>query len=167
MTAPGIFLRYIIAVTLLIAISSTVSAQKIPASDLICGKWMIVQKNLTVEIYREGREFKAKIIWFNDSDDKSRPMATRLDLDNPDPKLRTQTILGSSILQKLVYVPASNSWEHGIIYDALHGHHWDSAAYINEKGELKVTGYWHFKFIGKTLTFTRITWTAPPVKERG
>ena len=83
-------------------------------------------------------------------------MQTRLDTQNPDPKLRTQKILGSSILNKLVYVPQSDTWEHGIIYDALHGHHWDSSAYINKNGQLKVTGYWHFKFIGKTLTFIRI-----------
>lgn len=147
--------------TLFFIVGNGAMAQKVPPSDMICGKWMIAQKNLTVDIYKEGKEFKAKIVWFNDKDDKSRPMETRLDIDNPDPKLRTQKILGSSILQKLVYVPKTNSWEKGIIYDALHGHYWDSAAYINDKGELKVTGYWHFKFIGKTLTFIRTTTDAP------
>lgn len=152
---------YLSIVIFFIAIVHVARAQK-PAGkvlpqDLICGKWMIDTHNLTVEIYKDGvTNYKAKIIWFNDSDDKSRPMETRLDSDNPDPKLRTQKILGSNILEKLVYVPKSNSWEKGIIYDALHGHHWDSSAYINNKGELKVTGYWHFKFIGKTLTFTRV-----------
>jgi uncharacterized protein (DUF2147 family) len=153
---------YVVMFMLLIATGKPSSAQKnavigkVPPADMICGKWMINNKNLTVEIYREGKEFKSKIIWFNDSDDKSRPMETRLDADNPDPKLRTQKILGSNILEKLVYVPKTNSWESGRIYDALHGHHWDSSAFINEKGELKVTGYWHYKFIGKTLTFTRL-----------
>ncbi|RKR80296.1 uncharacterized protein (DUF2147 family) [Mucilaginibacter gracilis] len=149
---------YVIITMFFMGIASGVCAQSVPAlpSDHICGRWMIVQKNLKVEIYREGQEFRAKIIWFNDDDDKSRPMETRLDLDNPDPKMRTQKILGSSILQKLSYKPASNSWENGVIYDALHGHHWDASAYITKKGELKVTGYWHFKFIGKTLTFIRI-----------
>lgn len=152
---------YIIAITLFIAVTQSLFAQKpvvkIPPQDLICGKWSIDTRNLTVEIYKDGTtNYKAKIIWFNDSDDKSRPMETRLDSDNPDPKLRTQKILGSNILEKLVYVPKSNSWEKGLIYDALHGHHWDSSAFINGKGELKVTGYWHFKFIGKTLTFTRV-----------
>jgi uncharacterized protein (DUF2147 family) len=156
MAVTGRYFKFIITIALFLVCGNTASAQRLPASDLICGKWMIVQKNLTVEIYKDGKEFKAKIIWFNDSDDKSHPMETRLDLDNPDPKLRTQTILGSNILNKLVYVPSSNSWEHGVIYDALHGHHWDSSAYIDQKGELKVTGYWHFKFIGKTLTFIRI-----------
>lgn len=89
-------------------------------------------------------------------------METRLDTDNPDPKLRTQKVMGSNILKNLVYVPKSNSWENGVIYDAQHGRYWDSAAYINKEGELKVTGYWHFKFIGKTLTFIRTTTAVPP-----
>jgi uncharacterized protein (DUF2147 family) len=131
-------------------------AQAATPSDLICGKWLIAEKDLIVQVYKDGSEFKAKIVWFNDSDDKSRPMETRLDADNPDPKLRSQKILGSSVLSNLVYKTQSNSWENGMIYDAKHGRYWDSSAYINKKGELKVTGFWHFKFIGKTLTFTRI-----------
>jgi uncharacterized protein (DUF2147 family) len=155
-----------ILITLIFAIGgSALFAQNTHQCDMICGKWLSTTKNLQVEIYKEGTEFRAKIIWFDDSDDKTRPTATRLDTDNPDPKLRTQTVVGSNVLSKLSYVPASNSWEGGIIYDALHGHYWDSAAYINERGELKVSGYWHFKFIGKTLTFIRTyyTLTAKPI----
>ena len=138
------------------SLNQVIFAQAIPTSDLICGKWIIAEKDLIVQIYKDGSEFKAKIVWFNDSDDKSRPMETRLDADNPDPKLRAQKILGSSVLSSLVYILPSNSWENGMIYDAKHGRYWDSSAYINKKGQLKVTGFWHFKFIGKTLTFTRV-----------
>ncbi|EHQ26271.1 DUF2147 domain-containing protein [Mucilaginibacter paludis] len=133
-----------------------IDAQSTSRCDLICGKWMSSEKNLSVLVYKEGEQFKAKIIWFDDSDDKSRPMETRQDTDNPDPSLRNQKILGSSILRNLVYQPSSNSWENGLIYDAKHGRHWNSAACITPQGVLKVTGYWHFKFIGKTLTFTRV-----------
>jgi uncharacterized protein (DUF2147 family) len=130
-------------------------SQPKPACDVICGKWMTTTKNLTVQVYREGEAFKAKIVWFDDSDDKTRPMNLRLDRDNPDKALRTRKVLGMNVLEKLVYTPKTNSWEHGIIYDSLHGRYWDSAAYITPEGLLKVTGYWHFKFIGKTLTFIR------------
>jgi len=124
--------------------------------DAICGKWMSVEKNLAVEVYKDGQDFRAKIIWFNDSDDKSRPMATRTDTSNPNKALRNRKILGMSILDKLVYRPQTNSWEKGIIYDAVHGRYWDSWAYITPNGIMKVTGYWHFKFIGKTLIFKRM-----------
>jgi len=131
-------------------------AKNFSECDQICGKWLSVEKNLAVQIYRDGGDFRARIIWFKDSDDKSRPMETRLDTSNPNKGLRTRKILGMSILENLVYKPKTNSWEKGIIYDAVHGRYWDSWAYITPEGALKVTGYWHFKFIGKTLTFTRL-----------
>ncbi|MDB5011423.1 MAG: hypothetical protein JWQ06_2212, partial [Mucilaginibacter sp.] len=42
------------------------------------------------------------------------------------------------------------------IYDAKNGREWDASAYIDKNGELRVTGYWHLKFIGRTMSFTRI-----------
>ncbi|WP_394767414.1 hypothetical protein [Ferruginibacter sp.] len=35
--------------------------------------------NLDMEVYNSGNEYRAKIVWFDDSDDKSRPMAERCD----------------------------------------------------------------------------------------
>jgi uncharacterized protein (DUF2147 family) len=54
------------------------------------------------------------------------------------------------------YEPKSNSWENGKIYDAKNGREWDASAYIDKSGELKVIGFWHFKFIGRTMTFVRV-----------
>ena len=132
------------------------SHAQVAKCDAICGKWMSTEKNLAVQVYKDGNDFRAKIIWFNDSDDKSRPMETRMDPSNPNNTLRTRIILGMSILERLEYRPKTNSWEKGIIYDAVHGRYWDSWACITPAGVMKVTGYWHFKFIGKTLSFTRM-----------
>ncbi|WP_448700362.1 DUF2147 domain-containing protein [Mucilaginibacter sp. AW1-3] len=137
-------------------ISAAGYAQSYAVCDQICGKWMSADKNLAVQVYKDGDDFKAKIIWFNDSDDKAHPMEERVDVSNPDKALRNRKILGMNVLENLVYDTKSNSWEKGIIYDAVHGRYWDSSAYIAGDGALKVTGYWHFKFIGKTLTFTRM-----------
>ncbi len=137
-------------------ISVPLSAQSILPNDMICGKWMSTQKNLAVQVYKSGSVFKAKIIWFNDTDDKTRPMSIRDDSLNPDEKLRHRLILGMEVLTGLIYQAETNSWEQGVIYDAKHGRYWDSAGYITKDGLLKVTGYWHFKWIGKTLTFKRM-----------
>lgn len=128
----------------------------IPDSDRVCGKWQSAEKNLIVQVYKDGEDFRAKIVWFNDKDDPSRPMDTRLDSKNPQPALRTRKIVGMDVLEDMVYVAKSDSWENGKIYDALSGRTWSSAAYINPQGQLKVTGYWHFKWIGRTITFNRI-----------
>jgi len=61
-----------------------------------------------------------------------------------------------NILNDMVYKPKSNSWEDGKIYDAKSGHEWDASARIESNGELRVIGYWHLKFIGRTMVFRRV-----------
>jgi Uncharacterized protein conserved in bacteria (DUF2147) len=62
-------------------------------ADAIIGKWMNAEdNNLEVEIYKSGNEYKAKVVWFDDSDDKSRPMAQRCDTKNPDKTLRSRKL---------------------------------------------------------------------------
>jgi uncharacterized protein (DUF2147 family) len=122
-------------------------------SDQICGKWMVSEGNLEVQVYKAGEDFKAKIIWFKG--DPGDPMQDWRDIHNPDPKLRTRKILGMEVLNGLRYDADGNSWEDGTVYDAKHGHTWNAAAYIDKKGLLHVRGYWHLKLFGRTLLFKR------------
>jgi uncharacterized protein (DUF2147 family) len=122
--------------------------------ERICGKWESEQHNLRIHIYMENNQFKAKIIWFSDTEGK--PMSYWRDVRNPDPKLRSRKILGMSILSGLKYNRETDSWEGGSVYDSRHGRYWSAAATIGKKGKLRVRGYWHFKFLGKTITFYRI-----------
>ncbi|TSD67500.1 DUF2147 domain-containing protein [Inquilinus sp. KBS0705] len=127
------------------------------ADEMICGKWESAQKNIIVQVYKDdNNQFKGKIVWFNDGEGNKK-MATWTDVHNPDPALRSRKILGLNVLEKLTYNPKSNSWEDGMIYDAKSGRKWNSSAYLAKDGSLKVKGYWHVKFIGKTMTFHRYT----------
>ena len=54
------------------------------------------------------------ILWFNDSDDKSKPMNIRTDEHNPDPK------------------------ENGKIYEPKTGRQWSSVAHLTDEGLLYV-----------------------------
>ncbi|MGY3053788.1 uncharacterized protein (DUF2147 family) [Pedobacter sp. UYEF25] len=125
-------------------------------ANLILGKWMSTQKNLIVEVYKEEGEFRAKVFWFSDKDNTSKPMASRVDWRNPDEHLRKRKLLGMDILKDLQYNSESKRWEDGLIYDPLTGREWSSVVYFDDQGELKVKGYWHFEFISKTLTFNRL-----------
>ncbi|MFD0765246.1 DUF2147 domain-containing protein [Mucilaginibacter lutimaris] len=125
------------------------------AAEKVCGKWQLKDEKLIVQVYKEGQEFKAKIVDFDDHDN-TKELDYWTDENNPNPALRSRKLLGMNVLEKLTYNPETNSWEDGIIYDAKHGRHWNSSAYIDKDGALKVKGYWHYKFIGKTLTFKRI-----------
>lgn len=123
--------------------------------DRICGKWMSSGKNLMVQIYKTGNSYRGKMIWFK-SDDNSKTMEEWTDKHNPNPALRTRKILGIDVISGATYDNDSDSWENGKIYDAQTGHYWSAAVKLDKSGVLKVVGYWHFKFIGKTMIFNRV-----------
>ncbi|MBK0382508.1 DUF2147 domain-containing protein [Pedobacter sp. SD-b] len=124
--------------------------------DAIVGKWMSTEKNVEVEVYKVNDEFRAKVVWFDDTDDLSRPMETRKDLNNPDKKLRDHKILGMNVLKNLRFNPENDRWENGIIYDANSGRHFSSVVYFNDDGLLEVKGYWKFEFLCQTVAFRRV-----------
>jgi uncharacterized protein (DUF2147 family) len=105
--------------------------------DAIVGKWMSSDNNLEVEIYKDNAEFKARVIWFDDTDDKSKPMNERLDEKNNNKALRTRKIIG-------------------IIYDSSSGKEWNAKAWLTDEGLLKVRGYWHFSIFGQNMTFKKV-----------
>jgi len=130
------------------------NGQTTDGRDRICGKWESLEKSLIIQVYMVGGDFRAKIIWFSDTEGK--PMDYWTDRRNPNPALRGRKILGMEILRGLQYNPHNQSWENGMVYDSKHGREWNASAYIDKNGQLRVRGYWHFKFIGRTMTFHRI-----------
>lgn len=147
-------LLFLTALVILTMLALPVVAQgNVSNADRILGKWMTEKKNLIVEVYRHEHEYKAKILWFDDTDDLNRPAEMRRDDQNPDPSLRKRKILGLEILKLLAYKKETNTWEDGIIYDALSGKEWSSYAFITNKGLLRVKGYWHFKIFSKSVDF--------------
>lgn len=130
------------------------NAQTIPPKERICGKWESASKNLRILVYLDGDQFKAKLIWFSNTENK--PMDYWTDVNNPDPSRRKRKLLGMNILENLTYNSLTNSWENGLVYDSRNGRIWNASAYIGKNGRLHVRGYWHFKFIGRTMNFFRI-----------
>lgn len=123
--------------------------------NAIVGRWITVEKNLEIEVFKQNNNFKAKIIWFK-VQDTTRPLNTRRDEQNPNPALRNRKWLGMEVLRSLKYNAYDDEWQDGIIYDPKHGREWDSVAWIDNSGLLKVKGYWVFKWISETLVFERV-----------
>lgn len=147
-------MKYLIFIPF-IAISTFSIAQN--RSDAIVGKWMAIpKKNLIVEVFKSGNEYRGKILWFNDNDDKTKPMNTRLDEKNENPALRKRKILGLEVLDDMVYNAKSNKWENGKIYDAKSGKTWNCSASIIKDTTLQVRGFWRFEFIGMNMNFKKI-----------
>ncbi|MDQ2751941.1 MAG: DUF2147 domain-containing protein [Bacteroidota bacterium] len=124
--------------------------------DAIVGKWMNEDKDLVVDVYKENNNFKAKIIWFHDAGDTITPIDQRLDIKNPDKILRSRKVLGMEVLSNLVYDPEENKWMKGKIYDSTSGRTWDASVWLSDPQTLQVRGYYIFKFIGKTMKFTKV-----------
>ena len=143
-------------VLLIVSFTLNVHSSSLEACDRICGKWQSEKKNCIVQVYRDGDDFKARLVWFDDSDDRGKPMESRVDYKNPDKSLKSRKLIGMNVLEDLEYKAKSNTWENGMIYDAQTGKKWNSSAYLTSEGALKVNGYWHFKFIGRTMTFNRV-----------
>ncbi len=136
--------------------SAQILTTSVLPQDRICGKWISEQKNCIIQVYKNGNEYGAKLTWFDDSDDKTKPMNMRVDEKNPNKALQSRKLIGMDVADNLTYNPETNSWENGLIYDAKSGRTWSSAASLSREGMLKVTGYWKFKFIGKSMNFKRI-----------
>jgi Uncharacterized protein conserved in bacteria (DUF2147) len=80
-----------------------------------------IEGNLKVEVYKQNNEFKAMVIWFDDTDDKRKPMNERRDEKNPDKALRSRKWIGMEVLRHLRYYPQDNEWDDGKIYDIKTG----------------------------------------------
>ena len=139
---------------LIVFAAGNTKAQTLKQEERICGKWESTDKELAIKVYMHDNEFRAEIIWFSDTDGK--PMDYWKDVHNPDPALRDRKILGMSVLSGLKYDADTNTWEDGMVYDSRHGKEWNASATIDKKGMLHVRGYWHFKFIGRTMNFVKI-----------
>ncbi|MEO9020794.1 MAG: DUF2147 domain-containing protein [Ginsengibacter sp.] len=124
--------------------------------DQIIGCWMSTENNLEVEIFKTGNNYKARVVWFDDSDDKARPMNTRCDWKNPDENSRTRKIIGMEVMHGLVYKEEYNDWEDGRIYDPHNGKDWNAKACFTNTGLLKVRGYWGLPLLGKDIFFKKI-----------
>jgi uncharacterized protein (DUF2147 family) len=147
-------LKLFLLVSLLLNVRPA-SAQNKSVENDIYGKWHSLENNLDIRVFNQNGEIKSEVIWFK-LDNGMKSMAEWTDTKNPDKALRSRKILGLSVLKGMVYDVKGKTWEHGTIYDAMSGRYWDATAYITKDGLLKVKGYWHFKFIGRTMTFKRI-----------
>lgn len=148
-------MKYIAISVFTLFMALQVNAENNP--DAILGKWVAIpKKNFMVEVFRAGKEYKARLVWFNDTDDPSKPMKQRMDEKNPEPGLRKRRLLGMEVLNNMKYNASANRWESGNIYDAKSGRTWSSTAWLTKEGILKVRGFWHFEFIGKNMDFEKV-----------
>ena len=98
-----------VAATLAVAASWAVAATD---SD-VTGKWLTAEGKSIVEIYKQGTEFRGKLIWLKEPLVDGQP---KKDTHNPDPDKRDRLLEGLEFIWGFTFA-GGNAWTGGQIYD--------------------------------------------------
>lgn len=124
-------------------------------ADKVLGKWMSEKKDKIVNIYKSNDLYYGEIVWIKDTEEGTGE--TRLDIKNPNSKLRTKKIIGTNYLISFSYYSDREVWKEGSIYNFNTGNTYSGKIHINEYNELELTGYYGILwFLGRTQIWTRV-----------
>ena len=128
--------------------------------DGILGVWLTEGRDAEIEIYSCGNKYCGKILWMNEpnysaEDREGTPGERKLDLRNPNPSLRHQTILGMQLMRNFAYT-GDNRWTDGMVYDPESGHTYKATMSLVTHNQLHLRGYIIIPLLGRTSTWTRI-----------
>lgn len=145
-------LRMIIGATALFLVPGAAAAQS--DADAILGRWKATEKTLTIEVYRSGPEYRARLVDFTDHHNPV-PASQRKDERNPDPALRDRPLLGLDVLTHMRYDADEKTWTGGTVYDVSSGKEYSAELAIDESGHMNVRAYKGVTMLGKTMRFAR------------
>lgn len=128
--------------------------------DDIVGVWLTEDKDARIETYACGAKYCGKIVWmdgpnYTAEDKEGTPGTPKLDIHNPDPKLRGKTILGLQIISGFSY-EGDNRWTGGRVYDPETGNSYHATLTLASHDRLNLRGYILIPLLGRTSKWTRV-----------
>jgi uncharacterized protein (DUF2147 family) len=134
---------------------STISIGMIPnaaSEDSILGEWMTENNLGKIHIFKNSdNTFSGKVIWSSQANDSAGN--PRLDTKNPNPALRSQPIVGNTlVLMNLVYNHSDDNWE-GKVYQPRFGRVADAVVTLKSPNTLIIKG--SIGFYSQTQRWTR------------
>ena len=133
---------------LMLAATSAIAQSSTPV-----GVWLHDNKRIEIEITPCGQSLCGKLVWFKRPNDaQGSPL---VDLQNPDPALRTRQLLGLTVLDGL-HRTGENTWEGGNIYNPDDGITYTASMSMQDDGSLQVRAYVLMPMLGKTFIWTRM-----------
>jgi uncharacterized protein (DUF2147 family) len=120
-------------------------------ADKIVGIWVPAKGTSQVRIFKATNgKFYGKAEWLKEDKDK-------LDVNNPDKKLRDKKVWGLMILKDFVYNTEKKRWDSGTVYDPDNGKTYDSYIWFDgDENKMTLKGYvLGIKFIGRAEVWTR------------
>lgn len=122
-----------------------------PSHDVV-GIWESEEKNLQIEMFEDDGHFAGRMIYFKCSSEQI--MKTCTDTENPDKNLTGRKLLGMTLVTKLAY-KGMKVWDHGKIYDPNSGRTFEARIQLVGPNTAIVRGYWKYRWIGRSMVFSR------------
>jgi uncharacterized protein (DUF2147 family) len=119
----------------------------------VTGIWYNEEKDARFEIYEDGGEYFAKIVWLEEPIDPETG-EPKLDDENPDEDKQNRPLKGLVFMKDFVF-EGDGLWEDGEIYDPKSGKTYDCYIKMESPDKLKVRGYIGISLIGRTSYWTR------------
>jgi uncharacterized protein (DUF2147 family) len=153
---------FIAAIALSLTASAAVAAAEPDPSPE--GRWLTEKKGAVVEISRcvDGT-LCGRLIWFRLKSADKNPEA--LDLNNPVPERRNQSLCGLTVLYGFKPVEPGK-WEDGTVYDPRDGTAYNATMRLLVDGTLRLRGYIGISLIGASETWTRFNQPPPQCPTR-
>jgi uncharacterized protein (DUF2147 family) len=137
----NILLNLIIIIFAFGTISSSSSLVK---PDDVLGIYWSPKKDGKIEIYKRDQKYYGKTIW---------GIKNRKDTLNPDPKLRSNNIIGLEFLKDFVF--DEDEWTDGTVYDPHSGKTYSCKMWL-ENGDIMLKGYIGISIIGRSEKLERV-----------
>jgi hypothetical protein len=126
------------------------------ARDAVFGRW--ASNNSILEVGESNGVLYARIVSILDplyKEGEDGPVGTvRVDLHNPDPALRTRTLIGMDLLSG--YQFKDDKWQ-GQLYDPESGKTYKSQITLGSDGRLQMRGYVGAPMFGRTATWAPVS----------
>lgn len=107
--------------------------------DPIIGVWLTADEKSHIEIYKDGSEFKGKIIWVLDSIDPNTKLYYN-DIFNKDANLRNRTIKNLVILSG--FYKDGHKYKGGNLYHPRTGKSYRGKMWLSDENTLNLRGYY-------------------------
>jgi uncharacterized protein (DUF2147 family) len=142
-------LRFLLLFIPILSIQTLALAQD---GQLILGKWTNEDHSQIVQVVKKNNVYLGKLVSINVEN-----AHMLLDAENEDDTKKSRRLLGAEVWTGFSYIPESNSWKYGEIYNYKTGNIYNGKITV-EGNELKLTGhYGFFFFLAKTQKWTRVT----------
>lgn len=141
--------------TLLVMLTFTLAAiagRMADNPDAVLGVWKNGEGTGMVQIFKRGDKYFGRLVWLKvPADANGKP---RVDVNNPEEKLRTRPLKGLENLRDFVY-KGENKWEGGQVYDPKTGNDYSCEMTLTDANTLEVRGYIGVSLFGRTDVWKR------------